>query len=218
MAVHKINDFMTRIGSKGGMSMTTGYNVQFDFAKSDLSFVNNYYSSESNNKDIVNMLCDEAQLPNVQAMVSTMTGRYLGEGAIYYPHTRSYTDLSLGFLLDGDLTALKFFSAWFDDIFGESEVTNNGSFEGALGASARSSTRINRLKYMDDYASTLRIMKTEPRKTTSHEHVPVTYILENCYPYSVDAVPLAYGSSQVARCTVNFYYTRHTTSYGNFKK
>ena len=38
-------------------------------------------------------------------------------------------------------------------------------------------------------------------------------MLENCYPYSIDAVPLAYGSSQVTRLTVNFYYTRHTVSY-----
>lgn len=211
---------MTKIGSKGGMSFTTNYNVQFDFVGSSAnqSFVTRYYSSSSDNKKIVNMLCDEAQLPNVQSAVSQVSGRYLGEGAVYYPHTRLYTDVSLGFLLDGDLTALKFFTSWFDTIYGEDPDQNNsGTFESALGVSPRASTRTNRLIYPDQYRSTLRIMKTEPRKNTSYEHVPITYLLENCYPYSVDAVPLSYGSSQVARCTVNFYYSRHTVSYGNFK-
>ena len=33
-------------------------------------------------------------------------------------------------------------------------------------------------------------------------------------PVTFDAVPLAYGSSQVSRLTCNFYYSRHTVAYG----
>jgi len=210
---------MQKIGNKGGMSFTTGYNISFGFEgnAAKQSFISKYYDSATN-KAIVDMLCDEAQLPNVQSGVSQVNNRYLGEGPVYYPHTRIYTDLSLGFLLDADLTALKFFTSWFDSIYGEeidSDQTYDGSFESALAAKARSDTRINRLKFSDQYRSTLRIIKTEPGSNTSHDRAPITYVLEKCYPYSIDAVPLSYGTSQVARCTVNFYYARHTVSYGN---
>ena len=47
------------------------------------------------------------------------------------------------------------------------------------------------------------ILKTEPGVGASNERSGVTYFLEECYPYSIDAVPLAYGSSQITRLTVN---------------
>lgn len=214
MAVTKINEFMKKMGVKGGMSMTTGFDVIFDFGGKNLDFVSKFYSGDS--KDVVTMLCDEAQLPNVQSGTAQITGRYLGEGPISYPHTRIFTDLSLGFLLDADLTALKFLSAWYDYIFSE-PITgySNGNLEGALGAKEQNTQRVNRLRYMDDYTCKLRIVKTEPNGTASNGRAPMAYILENCYPYSIDAVPLSYGSSQVTRCTANFYYTRHTVSYAN---
>ena len=113
---------MERIGAKGGMSFTTGYNLEFDFntGKRDSegvpAFVEQYYDDTNDNKNVVNMLCDEAQLPNVVATTGTVTGRYLGEGLINYPHTRSYTDLGLGFMCDAEQTPLKFLSSWYDFI------------------------------------------------------------------------------------------------------
>ena len=65
-------------------------------------------------------------------------------------------------------------------------------------------SRVNRLKYLDEYSCTLKIIKTEPDSVSSNGRTPVVYLLEKCYPYSIDTVPLAYGSSQVARLTVNF--------------
>ena len=204
--------------------MTTAFDVSFDFGgkTKQLDFVSKFYTGD--NKDVVTMLCDEAQLPNVQSGTAQITGRYLGEGPISYPHTRIFTDLSLGFLLDADLTALKFFSSWYDYIFNE-PITgfSDNSIESALVAKEQPSNRINRVKYMDDYTCLLRIVKSEMTKTdktrkTETTRAPITYILENCYPYSIDAVPLSYGSSQITRCTVNFYYTRHTVSYSNEAK
>ena len=219
MAVTKINEFMAKMGVKGGMSMTTGFDVSFDFGSKskELDFVSKFYTDD--NKDVVTMLCDEAQLPNVQSGTAQITGRYLGEGPISYPHTRIFTDLSLGFLLDADLTALKFFSSWYDYIFNE-PITgfSDNSIGSALAAKEQPSSRINRVKYMDDYTSLLRIVKTETVGSASNQRASVAYVLENCYPYSIDAVPLSYGSSQITRCTVNFYYTRHTVSYSNEAK
>ena len=71
---------------------------------------------------------------------------------------------------------------------------------------------------MEDYVATIRIMKTEPNGQSSGGRAPVTYMLENAYPYSIDSVPLAYGTSQVTRVNVNFYYSRHSVAYAQNKK
>ena len=207
---------MNKIGKKGGMSLTTGFDIQFDFAQqSRPSFVSKYYD-----KDIVHMMCDEAQLPNVQSAVAQVNNRYLGEGSVSYPHTRIFTDLSLGFLLDAELTSLKFFQSWYDFIYGDFSV--NDDYTPNISVARGNSTtlqkprnRVNRMKFQDDYMSTLRIMKTETGKKASNERAPIVYLLENCYPYAIDAVPLSYGTSQTARVNVNFYYSRHTVKYGH---
>ena len=35
----------------------------------------------------------------------------------------------------------------------------------------------------------------------------------DAYPYSIDTIPLAYGTSQLTKCTVNFYYKKHDIIY-----
>ena len=204
---------MTRIGAKGGMSFSTNYDIEFDFKNKD--FLNSF---TDNDRNTVQLFCDEAQLPNVQSAVGQRSGKFLGEGPVSYPHTRIFTDLSLGFLLDSNLSALKFFNTWYNYIFTE-ELTEEDLYSGttadALSQTPNSETRVNRLKYLDEYSCTLKILKSEPTHTNAGGRTPVVYLLENCYPYSIDTVPLAYGSSQIARLTVNFYYSRHTVRFGN---
>ena len=203
---------MKKIGNKGGMSLTTGFDVFFDFG-SNSSFDKRFYTS--GDEDVVHMLCDEAQLPNVQSATGGMN-RYLGEGTVQYPHTRIHTDVSLGFLCDAQMTPFKFFSNWYGFIYGDPMPSVSGSgMEDARGTAPLGVNRVNRLKYMDEYVSTCKILKTEPNAASSSGRVPTIVMLENCYPYSIDAVPLAYGSSQVTRVNVNFYYSRHTIAHGN---
>lgn len=222
MAVTKINEFMQKIGAAGGMSLSSGFDVEFDFpggkTKSGKDrFVSNIYSG-GDNKNLIHMLCDEAQLPNVQSGVAQITGKYLGQGPVSYPHTRIFTDLSLGFMLDADLTPLKFFNEWYNYIFGEQEKEEGiGNFQEMKAGKPLTHNRTNRLKYLDQYGCTLKILKTEPGVGASNDRSGVSYMLEECYPYSIDAVPLAYGSSQITRLTVNFYYSRHTVLMGNVK-
>ena len=67
---------MKKIGNKGGMSLTTGFDVQFQFSD-NTAFEKEFYTD--GDEDVVHMLCDEAQLPNVQSATGQMN-RYLGEG------------------------------------------------------------------------------------------------------------------------------------------
>jgi len=204
---------MGKIGASGGMSRTTSYLVKFD-------------RNLGGNEELT-MMCDEAQLPNVQSATAQMAGRFLGEGPFQYPHTRLYTDVSLGFLCDAKLTQLKFFQTWYDSIFGDYATTvnspagNDGWFVETLhGKAPRSRERKTRLNYPEEYTCTTRITKVE---LGPHDRIPlqhgygdrpsVSYLLEGSYPYAIDAVPLSYGSSQVTRVTVNFHYVRHTILY-----
>lgn len=198
---------MGKIGASGGMSRTTSYLVKFD-------------RNLGGNEELT-MMCDEAQLPNVQSATAQMAGRFLGEGPFQYPHTRLYTDVSLGFLCDAKLTQLKFFQTWYDSIFGDyaTTVDGTGDVEYLHGTAPRSRERKTRLNYPEEYTCTTRITKVELGtnvRFSQHgygDRPSVSYLLEGSYPYAIDAVPLSYGSSQVTRVTVNFHYVRHTILY-----
>ena len=212
MAITGIDQFMSKIGRQRGMSLTTGFDVFFELSDS-LKSQMPYYAGED--KDIVTMLCDEAQLPNVQSATGQLSGRYLGEAAVQYPHSRLFTDVGLGFLCDAKLVPLKFFHWWYEWMFDEEFRTVNTSFQDAQTVVPKFRNRVNRLKYQDDYACTMRLVKTEPTAKAANGRAPVTYILENAYPYAIDAVPLSYGVSQITRVNVNFHYSRHTVVYGD---
>ena len=207
--VTRIDSFMRKIGGRGGMSLTTGFDVVFDVPDD----VKEYY--KDGDDDLVHMLCDEAQLPNVQTATGQMSGRYLGESAVQYPHSRMFTDVGLGFLCDAELIPLKFFNHWYEYMFFEDYVVTSPYYWTHRTSSPKSKNRVNRLKYQNQYAGTIKIMKTETGRGTSNGRAPITYLLENAYPYAIDAVPLSYGTSQITRVNVNFHYSRHTIIYGD---
>ena len=214
MAVTRIDEFMSKIGRQKGMSLTTGFDVAFQFG-SKSTFPSSTY--KNNHEDLIQMLCDEAQLPNVQTATGQMSGRYLGESAVQYAHSRMFTDVGLGFLCDADLMPIKFFNHWYSWIFGDEQKVTIDDYESVVKESSLPVERVNRLKYPDEYTCSLYIMKTEPDNYAANGRIPITYILENAYPYAIDAVPLSYGASQITRVNVNFHYTRHTVVYGDIK-
>ena len=206
---------MKKIGNQRGMSLTTGFDVYVDFPSTNTLPQKYYFGGD---EEIVHMLCDEAQLPNVQTATGQLSGRFLGEQAVQYPHSRLFTDVGLGFLCDAKLIPLKFWTHWYNWMFtgddAEYKVTDNQLYRHQSVTPAQSN-RVNRLKYQDNYAAEVRIVKTEPNAIASNGRAPISYILENAYPYSIEAVPLSYGSSQLTRVNVNLYYSRHTVVYGD---
>ena len=206
---------MSRIGRQRGMSLTTGFDVYVDFPSTNTLPQKYYFGGD---EEIVHMLCDEAQLPNVQTATGQLSGRFLGEQAVQYPHSRLFTDVGLGFLCDAKLIPLKFWTHWYNWMFtgddDEYKVTENQLYKHKTVTPAQSN-RVNRLKYQDSYAAEVRIVKTEPNAIASNGRAPISYILENAYPYSIEAVALSYGSSQLTRVNVNLYYSRHTVVYGD---
>lgn len=169
--------------------------------------------------EIVSLFCDEAQLPNTNTAQGSINGLYLGSGAVQYAHTRVFTEIQLGFMLDANLSALKFLNKWMDWIFsGESMEWNDQQSNRSLSqiqslatTTPRPRNRPIRLKYKNDYARTILISKTESGPFAPNQRVPITYVLEEAYPYAIDPVPLSYGSSQISKVSAQFSYSRHYT-------
>ena len=150
-----INGFIGAIASYGGMSSSNNFLVKI--VKPPVEY--------QNLEEIVSLFCSEAQLPNVNTATGTTNGIYLGSGQIQYPHTRVYSQIQLGFMLDANLSALKFFNKWHDWIFSghEKEYTDqekNLGLEKMTGLGTvrpRIENRPVRVRYRDDYTSTILI-------------------------------------------------------------
>ena len=231
------------------MSFSNGYDVHFDFAQAAVAAeiraavggaIDN--SDPSNPGATIKLFCDEAQLPNTQAATGQMQGRYLGENQINYPYAKFYSDLSLTWMCDVNMTPLKFLTTWMHFIFGGGDddspqrLDSSGNLLNVIKESAKDALKINtsmslgkikakgkplefnrgiRLNYPEDYCGKLTITKTEKGPRAPNERAPIMYILEDVFPYTIDSVPLSYGTSQVTKVTANFYYAKHTVVYLN---
>ena len=193
------------MAANGGMSFSNNFVVKFLKPPVGLPVDEDYFE----------MFCSEAQLPNTNTAQGNQNGLYVGSGQTSYAHTRVFTEIQLGFMCDANMTALKFLQDWNDYIFGEGGdelvAQDLRSVQGDAGSSVRGRNRNIRLQYKDNYSSTILISKTELGGNSPIERTPITYVLEEAYPYAIDAVPLQFGSSQITQVTAQFSYTKHYT-------
>jgi len=208
-----IDKFLSTIAENGGMSFSNNFIVRFINPPAVLAFKENSVAGLPGEAEYFEMFCNEAQLPNTNTAQGQMNGIYVGSGSVNYPHTRVFTELQLGFLCDANLTALKYMQDWVDSIFAETGDNKVGLSQESMISAAYQNSRAEgrniRLRFRDDYVCTLGIMKAESGGNSPTERIPMTYILEQAYPYAIDAVPLQFGSSQLTQVTVQFSYMRH---------
>jgi len=183
------------MAKQGGMAMSNNFLVKFEDLPEDIV----------HDREIIEYFCDEVQLPNINTATGTQNGLYTGLGSVDYPHTRVFTELQISFLLDANLEALKFLNEWYFYIFNESPV------EDGRGSQFELENRVTRVRYKNEYASTIRIIKAEIGGNSPTERQPIEYVLEKAYPYAIDAVPLQFGTAQLLRVTGQFKYQRHYT-------
>ena len=193
-----INEFLSLMNANGGMSVANSFVVEI------------LEDGKPAQNGIFEFLCDEAQLPNIQAATGTIEGRYLGEGQVNYPHTRVFTEVQLGFQCDANMTPLKYLNDWYGKIFNEPPSKAGATFQ-QRPSQTRPHNRTTKLTFPKNYCRTVRITKTEigPRATEGLRP-SVTYLLERAWPFAIDAVPLQFGSTLVTKVTCQLYYTRHT--------
>lgn len=203
-----ISQFISSI--RGGMAMSTSYEVSFQFTKAALKTklqkAISDTSSGSLDGNLITMLCNEAQLPNVSSMTGQTQGVFLGEAQVNYSYSKLFTDVSLGWLCDYDMKPLKFLQEWHDSQFTYDMVLSGDANDPNVFSRQIS----NRINYPDDYEGTIIITKIDKDDRKS-----MKYTLLNAFPYSIDATPLSYGSSQVVTVSANFYYSKYFVQYSN---
>jgi len=202
-----INKFLATMNANGGMSYANHFVVEI--------IEKNGRPAEDN---IFEFLCDEAQLPNVQAATGTIEGRYTGEGQVNYPHTRVFTEVQLGFQCDANMTPLKYLNDWYGQIFGEIPYSSVSTFDD-IPSDTFAQNRTNKLLLPKSYCKTIKITKTEiGPNSTDGKRPSISYLLERAWPFAIDAVPLQFGSTLVTKVTAQFYYTRHTVIHNNINQ
>lgn len=246
MANKSISTFVETIAKHGGMSYSNNYDIEFMFKDASIikrfnSFgikttAGNLITSENVNDagTIVKLFCDEAQLPNIQAATGQLTGMMLGEGMVNYPHTKMYSDFQLSWMCDANMTPLKFLETWYSWIFQEfdnsgAQVSLSGKYQkkktleeikggaGSGGGNAIDRFKSVRLNYPSTYFSNIIITKTEKSKNAPNGRAPISYTMIDAFPYSIDAVPLSYGASQVTKVSANFYYAKHYVTHNDIR-
>tara|TARA_B100000508_G_scaffold126157_1_gene110508 strand:+ start:78 stop:668 length:591 start_codon:yes stop_codon:yes gene_type:complete len=191
------------MNANGGMSLANSFLVQI---------IGDSGTPDEDN--IFEFLCDEAQLPNINAATGTIEGRYTGEGQVNYPHTRVFTEVQLGFQCDANMTPLKYLNTWYGSVFGEPPIEDGQTLEG-ISSTPYSANRTNKLQLPKSYCRTVKITKTEIGPEDAPLRPSVTYLLERAWPFAIDAVPLQFGSTLLTKVTCQLYYTRHTILHNN---
>ncbi len=231
----KISEYVNRIAKRGGMALSTGYTVKFVLDNGDSTgSLKDYIASTGVSEDIYEGFCDEANLPPSQSATGQLTGRYLGEGAISYPHTKMYTDFSLSWMADANMEPYKFAQAWWQFIFQETNPSDNEVYDkdGYYPAKTNLDTksmlsdsdtkvrnRSTRLRFPEKYLATVMIGKAEKGHDSDIGRCSTVHVMQEAYPYSVDSVPLSFsGSSQLVKVTANFYYSKHFVKYNDITK
>ena len=192
-----ITSFLSQVSKQGGFSFSNNFLVEIKSSREGLN------PSDLFDPDLLEIFCEEAQLPNSNTATGTQIGLVTGLGSVDYPHTRVFTEFSLTFMLDANLNILKSLNEWYYGIIGQE---NNVS-----GGIPISPDRVMRVGYKDDYVCDIYITKTEAGKDSPTERKPLTYVMEKAWPYQIDAIPLQFGSSQITKVTAQFKYERHYT-------
>lgn len=224
-----IDKFLALMNANGGMALSNSYLVKFelpDLLKTHLDLAGVNFTNGSN--DIVELMCDEAQLPNINAATGNIIGKYLGQGQVEYPISKVYTDFQLTWMCDANMTPHKFVTAWYDFMFAEESQTGEiysgstltgKSFNDVIrDDSPRHRSRSTKLRFPSSYQSRVLIAKSETGKKSATDRVSEIYVMEDVFPYSIDAVPLSYGPSQITKVSANFKYTRHYIIYNDIRK
>ena len=219
---------MSSIASGGGMALSTGFRVKFDFDDGSDEGVKKVLEQQLKYKDGYNyaeQYVDEVNLPGAQAATGQLSGRFTGEGVTNYIHQKMFTDFQLGWMCDANMSPFKFMQTWYQFIFQEfdtsaqpippMETAVNASAETMLSTKPKEYNRTTRLRFPENYHCTIRIAKAEKGPASDTSRVSTVHILQEAFPYAVEAIPLSFGTSQLVKCTASFYYGKHRVVYND---
>ena len=190
-------------------SLDTFYQVDFSFGKQSIWLRGNRPGlNRTQGLDFtkkMSLLCTQAEIPGTKFSETTTIGHHQGIQESF-PNLRNFPPLNLTFYCDADHVILEVLESWMTYI--------NPVFTGL-----RNSDAYTRFNYPETYKETIHISKFERDTFTSravnrtYRSNITSYEFVNVWPSDLTSMRVAYGDSNVLRCSVQFAYDRFFTSF-----
>ena len=188
-------------------SLDTFYEVDFSFGKTDrwLGSIGKNRTQGNGLKRKMSLLCTQAEIPGTSFVPSTAIGHHQGIQE-EFPNLRNFPPLNLVFYCDADQVIIQVLESWM-------------SYINPIFTDLEESQAYSRFNYPEDYKEDISITKFErdtfikhSRGSSYRSHIS-QFKFKNVWPSNMTSMRVAYGDSNVLRCTIQFAYDRFFTSF-----
>ena len=203
-------------------SLDTFYQVNFSFGKYNSGPQGGWLRGDIPGKrrtqgtdfmQKMSLMCTQAEIPGTNFIEESVTGHRQGITELF-PNLRNFPPLNLVFYADADHVILEVLERWMTYI---NPVFNSG---------IREDNAFTRFNYPEDYKETLHVTKFErdtfikESRSSTYQSNLTSYEFRNIWPTDLTSMRVAYGDSNVLRCSIQFAYDRfiHTHNYKDVTK
>ena len=229
----KIRDTISR------PSLDTYYQVDFSFGKESTTWLKENQPGKrrtqgTNFKRKMSLLCTQAEIPGTSFIETTATGHYQGIQESF-PNLRNFAPLNLVFYVDADHVVLEVLERWMtyinpipeqfvgsrdsaaftrfnypDDYKETIHITKfeKDTFIPRSRGRGDSGTDASGLDFDDPNAFRQGLVRE-----ISYQSNMSSYEFINVWPSNLTSMRVAYGDSNVLRCTIQFAYDRFITKF-----
>ena len=188
-------------------SLDTIYQVTFSFGKAEIWLqgddLGKNRTQGTDFKRKMSLLCTEAEIPGTQYTTTPAIGHHQGIQE-EFPNLRNYPPLNLTFYCDADMVILEVLEKWM-------------TYINPVQTDKRNYSAYTRFNYPEDYKEIIHISKFErdsfTEKTGDYQSSMTHYEFVNVWPTNLTSMRVAYGQSNVLKCSMQFAYDRFFTSF-----
>ena len=189
-------------------SLDTFYQVNFSFGNWQTWLGSGMGKRRTQGTDFMqkmSLLCTQAEIPGTSFVPSTAVGHFQGIQE-EFPNLRNFPPLNLVFYCDADHVIIEVLETWMSFI----NPIQNGS---------KNPVAYSRFNYPEEYKETLHVTKFErdtfikESRAASYQSDMTSYEFVNIWPSNLTSMRVAYGDSNVLRCTVQLTYDRFFTNF-----
>ena len=205
--VDKIRDTVAR------PSLDTYYQVIFSFGGPWLETLGSLGQGSARTQgkgfqEKMSLLCTQAEIPGTSYVPSSAIGHRQGIQE-EFPNLRNFPPLNLSFYCDADHVILEVLETWM-------------TYINPIQTGSRQANAYSRFNYPEEYKETIHISKferdtfIEDSRNASYKSDITMYEFVNIWPTDLTSMRVAYGDSNVLRCSIQFAYDRFFTTFNNF--
>ena len=193
-------------------SLDTYYQVIFSFGGEWLSTLSSLGQGSTRTQgkgfqEKMSLLCTQAEIPGTSYVPSSAIGLRQGIQE-EFPNLRNFPPLNLSFYCDADHVILEVLETWM-------------TYINPIQTGSRESSAYSRFNYPEEYKETIHITKFErdtfirESRNSSYQSDITMYEFVNVWPSDLTSMRVAYGDSNVLKCTIQFAYDRFFTTFNN---